>query len=89
MREAAVGSLGAVGGTRAVAITTDAWRRDSSYQVRAAALLAVVKLGAPAAREAVLAGLSTPSYRDVIQSAAVAAVVQHPDSELVAALAEQ
>ena len=88
VREAAVGSLGAVGGTRAVAITTDAWRRDSSYQVRAAALLAVVKLGAPAAREAVLAGLSTPSYRDVIQSAAVAAVVQHPDSELVAALAQ-
>ena len=42
------------------------------------------KLGAPGAREAVLQGLATPSYRDVIQSAAVAAVVQHPDSELVA-----
>jgi hypothetical protein len=31
----------------------------------------------------VLEGLRTPSYRDVIQSAAISAVVDRPDSELV------
>jgi aminopeptidase N len=89
VREAAVGSLGAVGGARAVALTSEAWRGDRSYQVRAAALLAMVKLGAPGAREAVLAALSTPSYRDAIQNAAIALVVQRPDSELVTVLSRQ
>jgi aminopeptidase N len=89
VREAAVGALGAVGGLRAEALAADTWRRDSSYQVRAAALIALVKLGAPGAREAVLEGLALSSYRDAIRSAAVAAVVQHPDSGLVTALAAQ
>src|SRR5262249_55454316 len=35
---------------------------------------------------AVKEGLRTPSYRDAIQSAAISAVVDHPDSELVAAV---
>ncbi len=34
-------------------------------------------------RGAVLAGLSTPSYRDIIQTAAIAAAVQSPDSALI------
>jgi len=37
----------------------------------------------------VLSGLGMPSYRDAIQNAAIAAVVQRPDPELVAALARQ
>ena len=41
-------------------------------------------LGGADAREAVLQGLETPSYREAIQNAAIAAVVQHPDPELVA-----
>ena len=36
-----------------------------------------------------LQGLETPSYREAIQNAAVAAVVQHPDSGLVIALTRQ
>jgi hypothetical protein len=34
-------------------------------------------------------GLETPSYRHAIQNAAIAAIVQRPDSELVGALARQ
>jgi hypothetical protein len=39
--------------------------------------------------EAVRRGLETPSYRDAIQNAAIAAIVQQPDSELIGALARQ
>ena len=78
-----------MGGARAITLASEAWRGDRSYQVRAAALLAMVKLGAPGAREAVLAALSTPSYRDAIQNAAIALVVQRPDSELVTVLSRE
>jgi len=89
VREAAVAGLGAMGGARALAVARDAWRADSSDQVRANALLALVGLGGAGAREAVLQGLETPSYREAIQNVAVAAVVQHPDSGLVLALSRQ
>jgi aminopeptidase N len=89
VRVAAVGALAGVGGERALAVAREAWRADSSDQVRADALLALARLGGAGAREAVLQGLGTPSYREAIQNAAIAAVVQHPDPELVAALARQ
>ena len=87
VREAAVSALGAVGGERALALAQDAWSRDSSDQVRAAALRTLVRLDGPGAREPVLRALAMPSYRDVIQNAAITAVVQRPDPGLVAALA--
>jgi aminopeptidase N len=86
VRLAAVGALGSVGGERAWALASVAWRGDPSYEVRAAALTALARLSPDGAREAVRAGLSTPSYRDVIQNAAIAAVVHHPDSGLVRAV---
>ena len=89
VRGAAVSALAAVGGARALAMARQAWRADSSYEVRAAALLALARLDGAEAREAVLAGLSTPSYRDVIQSAALTAALQRPDAGLVAAIARQ
>jgi aminopeptidase N len=89
VREAAVRSLGVLGGPRALAVARQAWQSDSSPAVRAGALLALARLGAPDGREAVLRGLETPSYRDVIQNAAIAAAVQQPDSGLVAALGRQ
>ena len=89
VREAAVSALGTLGGTRALALAQAAWRADSSYQVRASALLVLARFGGPAARAAVLEGLRTPSYRDAVQNAAIAAVVQHPDKERVEALARQ
>jgi aminopeptidase N len=63
-----------------------AWERDSSYEVRAAALAAMARLDPARARPAILSGLGMASYRDVIQNVAIAAVMQQPDSELVAGL---
>jgi aminopeptidase N len=89
VREAAVIGLAGAGGERALVVAREAWRADSSDQVRAAALLALARLGGAGAREDVLRGLGTPSYREAIQNAAVTAVVQRPDPELVAALTRQ
>jgi HEAT repeat protein len=86
VREAALSALGAVGGAGSLGLVRRAWAGDSSYRVRAAALTALVKLGAEEWRSAVLEGLETPSYRDVIQNAAIVAAVQRSDSGLVAGL---
>ena len=83
VREAAVVTLGSLGGERAHELALGAWTRDSSYEVRAAALTALAGMDSAGSRAVVLAGLSTPSYRDVIQEAAVAAAVMAPDSALI------
>ena len=83
VREAAITALAPIGGDKAHALALAAWRKDSSYQVRAAALTVLNRLDPAGAREAVLAGLTTPSYRDVIQSAAIAAAAAAPDSVMV------
>jgi HEAT repeat protein len=84
VREAAVAALSEVGGKRAAELVRRAWAGDSSYEVRAAALRALARLDPTGARAAVREGLRTRSYRDVIQSAAISAVVDRPDSGLVA-----
>jgi aminopeptidase N len=86
VREAAMNSLSAIGGEQALAAARTAWKGDSSYEVRASALTALAHLDSADAREAIVAGLNTRSYRDVIQTAAVAAAVQVPDSTLIDAL---
>jgi aminopeptidase N len=83
VRESAIAALSQLGGDRALSAAQSAWAGDSSYQVRAAALASWARLDSTGAREAVLAGLSTPSYRDVIQNAAIAAVAQSPDSAMI------
>jgi aminopeptidase N len=83
VREAAVAALSALGGPRAQAAAEAAWKSDSSYEVRASALTALAGMDSVGSRGVVLAGLNTPSYRDVIQTAAIAAVVQSPDSALI------
>jgi aminopeptidase N len=84
VRESAVAALSVVGGARALELAQRAWHGDPSYEVRAAALRAMTRLDPGAARPAVTEALRTPSYRDVIQSAAISSVVDHPDSGLVA-----
>jgi HEAT repeat protein len=84
VREAAIAALSGAGGARPRALVERAWRADPSYEVRAAALRAMVRLDPAAARPAVTEALRTPSYRDVIQNAAISSVVEHPDSGLVA-----
>ncbi|HKU61597.1 MAG TPA: hypothetical protein VJQ44_10305, partial [Gemmatimonadales bacterium] len=66
------------------ALARRAWAGDSSYEVRAAALGALARLDSAAATSAIREGLRTPSYRDAIQAAAISAVVDRPDSGLVA-----
>jgi aminopeptidase N len=88
VRDAAVVSLGVIGGVRAQAAALRAWKRDPSYQVRASALTALARIDSVAARPYVLAGLSTRSYRDVIQTAAIAAAARAPDSALIHGLEE-
>ncbi|HET6798243.1 MAG TPA: M1 family aminopeptidase [Gemmatimonadales bacterium] len=83
VRAAALTALGALGGERAQALALEAWNKDSSYEVRARALAAMASIDSAGSRSAVLAGLTTPSYRDVIQEAAIAAATAAPDSALI------
>jgi HEAT repeat protein len=86
VRTAAVTALAAVDGSKARAAAFSAWKQDSSYEVRATALTMLAELDSVGSRKEVLAGLSTPSYRDVIQTAAIAAAVQSPDSAIIEGL---
>jgi HEAT repeat protein len=83
VREAAVLALGSVGGERALELIRLAWAKDSSYQVRASALGVLARLNPAGARAAILEGLGTHSYRDVIQLAAIAAAGELADSAVV------
>ncbi|MFL5535084.1 MAG: M1 family aminopeptidase [Gemmatimonadales bacterium] len=83
VREAAVAALGSVGGEKARSLALAAWQKDSSYQVRAQALAVLARIDSAGAKPIVLAGLTTPSYRDVIQTAAIAASAQVADSAIV------
>jgi aminopeptidase N len=83
VRAVAVSGLGARGGPRAQEMALAAWKRDSSYEVRANALLALSRIDSVGSRPQVLAGLNTASYRDAIQDAAIAAAARAPDSTLI------
>jgi HEAT repeat protein len=83
VRQRAVQSLGAVGGENARALALTAWKRDSSYEVRASALAAAVAIDSAGSRQLVRAGLTMSSYRDVIQNAAIDAAAATPDSAIV------
>jgi aminopeptidase N len=83
VRERAMQALGAVGGDKARTLVVAAWRRDSSYEVRASALAAAATIDSAGSRDLVRAGLTTRSYRDVIQNAAIDAAVASPDSAIV------
>ncbi|HXD48205.1 MAG TPA: M1 family aminopeptidase [Gemmatimonadaceae bacterium] len=86
VRAAAAAELGKVHDARAAELAHKAWNSDTSYSVRAAALGAIAQLD-PAGRAAVIAtGLSTPSYRDDIQNAALVAIARSNDTTFVAAV---
>nr|MBA3553322.1 hypothetical protein [Gemmatimonadales bacterium] len=86
VREAAVTALGAVGGPGAAELAALAWRKDPSYEARAAALTALARLDPERASEAIAAGLETPSYREAIQNAAIRAALERPDPSFVGPL---
>jgi aminopeptidase N len=83
VRERAVEALGAVGGDKALGLVLTAWKRDSSYEVRASALAAAAAIDSAGSKGLVRAGLATASYRDVIQHAAIEAATVAADSAIV------
>jgi len=87
VREAAILALGAIGGEKAESLALAAWNRDSSYAVRATALGVVAHLDSAGSKELVRRGLTMPSYRDVIQTAAITAARDVADSAIVEGLA--
>ena len=83
VRRAAVTALGQIGGSRAADLARATFRSDSSYEVRAAALTALVHADSTARDSAVVWGLAMPSYQDVIREAAYRIVAQTGDSSAV------
>ena len=74
VRAAAIDGLAALGGADLGAAARTLFTSDPSYEVRAAALRALVRADPAGAHAAIAQGLSTPSYRDAIQSAALRAI---------------
>ncbi len=89
VREAAVEALAGVPGPEALALARAAFTGDSSYAVRAAAVGAVAEIDSAGAHDVIAAALAIPSYRSVIQSAALAAAVRTGDTGLVPVLEER
>ena len=83
VRRAAITALGQVGGTRAAELARTTFHDDPSYEVRAAALTALVHADAAARDSAVAWGLAIPSYQDVIQEAAYRLVAQTGDTSAI------
>ncbi len=80
VRNSAVDALGALGGADAVALLRGAFARDSSYEVRAAAVRALVQADSALAHETIAAALAESSYQDVIQNAAFRAIALTNDT---------
>jgi aminopeptidase N len=80
VRGAALGALARVkgGGKDVIKLATAAWKNDSSYQVRAAALEALIVADSAHRAEHIRTGLRTPSYRDDIQNSALSAMARFP-----------
>ena len=83
VRRAAVTALATVGGDRATELARAVWADDSSYEVRAAALASLSRLDTAGRSAALAAGLTTPSYLDVIQNAALAGIARTGDTTLI------
>jgi aminopeptidase N len=83
VRQAAITSLGLQGGSQARDIAASTFDKDTSYQVRAAALSVVTRLDPANAAVFIRKGLASTSYQNSIQDAALAAVAQLNDTSFV------
>src|SRR5439155_1364782 len=83
VRRAGVAALGQLGGARAAELARATFQTDPSYEVRAAALTALVRADSTARDSAVAWGLATPSYQDVIQEAAYRIIAQTRDTAAI------
>src|SRR5437867_2885856 len=89
VRRAGVAALGQLGGARAAELARATFQTDPSYEVRAAALTALVRADSTARDSAVAWGLATPSYQDVIQEAAYRIVAQTRDTAAIPRVEER
>src|SRR5213596_3511637 len=83
VRRAGVAALGQLGGARAAELARATFQTDPSYEVRAAALTALVRADSTARDSAVVWGLETPSYQDVIQEATYRIIAQTGDTAAI------
>ena len=83
VRSAAIAAMARFGGETVSAIARDAFRKDSSYEVRAAALTTLVQADPANASALIATAIATPSYQDAIQSAAFQAVIQTNDTSAI------
>jgi aminopeptidase N len=84
VRTAALRSLEEVPGAKVADAAHAAFESDPSYAVRAAALRVLVRADSAGAHAAIVKGIATTSYQDVIQSAALRAIFQVNDTSLLA-----
>src|SRR5213076_2157196 len=80
VRRAGMTALGQLGGARTAELARATFHTDPSYEVRAAALTALVRTDSTARDSAIAWGLATPSYQDVIQEAAYRLIAQTGDT---------
>ncbi|HEV2749556.1 MAG TPA: M1 family aminopeptidase [Gemmatimonadales bacterium] len=83
VRRAAIAALGQIGGARVADLARATLHGDSSYEVRAAALTALVHADSTARDSAVVWGLAASSYQDVIREATYRIVAQTGDSSAI------
>jgi aminopeptidase N len=89
VRAAAVRALGHLGGAAADRLARRSFETDSSYGVRAAALVAVARSDSAdpsSVRDLLKAGLRAPSYRDAVAQAAMMGIVMRRDTSFVGEL---
>ena len=89
VRVAALRGLRTLGGDSAHALARAMFARDKSYEVRAAAVRALIAVPFAQQRALVLEALRTWSYRDVIGTAALLTIAGKGDTTLLAAVDSQ
>jgi aminopeptidase N len=83
VRAAAASALAGSPSDTVRAAVRRAWERDSSYAVKAAALGALARLDSLNAKTLLREGLRAPSYQNAIQDAALFAIMQAADTNLL------
>jgi aminopeptidase N len=80
VRSGALEALGRLGGERAISLAQAAFNHDPSYEVRAAAVSALGRADTAQVQQVITTALAQPSYRDVIQTAALRLIAISDDT---------
>jgi hypothetical protein len=83
VRAAAAAALGNVGGDQAMQLARTAWTTDTSYGVRANALMTLAQLDTANRHALIAQGLATPSYQSAIAGGAMRAIIQSNDTSFI------